>query len=143
MSLIKRIFRPERKKVEIPKEKREIKEKEEKWLEPEGELAVDVYHTDSEIVVEAPVAGVKAEELELTVEDDLIKIKGKREKPQVEDFKNYLIQECYWGAFSREIISPFEIDGSRAEASIKEGVLTIKIPKIERKKKRKIKIKEE
>jgi len=60
-----------------------------------------------------------------------------------EERKNYLIKECYWGSFSREIILPVEIDGSRAKASIKEGILKIRIPKLEREKKRKISIKEE
>ena len=69
-------------------------------------------------------------------------IKGAREKPIEESSTNYFYQECYWGPFSREIILPCEVDPSRVEATMKEGILTIRIPKIEREKKRKILVKE-
>lgn len=134
-------------KTEKPKKsealkKKEVKIKEEKWFEPEGELAVDVYQTDGEIVIEAPVAGVNIEDLEIVIERDSIKIKGNRERPQKIEEEKYLIKECYFGPFSREIILPVEVDGSRAKASMKEGILKIKVPKIERKK-RKIEIEKE
>jgi HSP20 family protein len=112
------------------------------WLESEGQLAVDVYQTDGEIVIQSAVAGVKPEELDISIENDLVTIKGNREKPTEKEEKNYFYQECYWGRFSREIILPAEVDGGRTSASMKEGVLTIRIPKIEREKKRKIVIKE-
>jgi len=123
-------------------EKKEIEVKKEKWFEPEGELAVDVYQTDGEIVIQSTIAGVKPENLDISIEDDQVLIKGNREKPAEEDEINYFYQECYWGLFSRQIILPEETDPSRAEAAMKEGVLTIRIPKIERKKKRKIVVKE-
>ena len=151
MSLFKKIkkgvrLRENKKEIgqsETEAQEKEIKIEEEKWFEAEGELALDVYQTDEEIVIEAPIAGVKPEDIEITIEQDTISIKGKREKSREEERKNYLIKECYWGSFSREIILPVEIDGSRAKASIKEGILKIRIPKLEREKKRKISIKEE
>jgi HSP20 family protein len=113
-----------------------------KWFEPEGELTVDVYQTDKEIVIQSAVAGIESENLDISTENDVITIKGIRERPLEKEKRNYFYQECYWGRFSRKIISPLEIDGSRAKALIEQGILTIRIPKIERKKKRKIVVKE-
>ncbi len=113
------------------------------WLSQEGELAVDVYQSEKEIVVRSAVAGVKAEELEISVDNDVLTIKGKRERPKQEDGANYFIQECYWGEFLRRIIIPDEIDPSRINASMKEGVLIIRIPRVIREAGKPIKIKEE
>jgi len=115
------------------------KNEEKKWLEAEGELTVDVYSTDKEIIIQSAVAGVKSKDLDVSVEDDMVIIKGKRENPC--QSKNALFQECYWGQFSRKIIIPDEIDPSRIDAAVKEGILTIKIPKIVREKS-KVEIKE-
>lgn len=103
--------------------------------EPEGELAVDVYQTEDELVIQSPIAGVRPENLDVSIEDDQLTIKGFRERPREKQEKNYLYQECYWGAFSRQIILPEEVDPSRAQATLKEGILTIRIPKLEKKRK--------
>ncbi len=114
--------------------------KEETWPQPEGQLAIDVYQTDSELVIQSAIAGVKPDNIDITIEDDMIIIKGKRKKLTDEE-GDYFYQECYWGSFSRQIISPVEIDPGRVDASFKEGILTIRIPKIVRNKKAKIVIK--
>ena len=126
-----------------PKEKEEKKkEKEQNWLEEsDGELAVDVYQTKNDIVVQTAVAGVKADDLDVSIENDLVTISGRRESHKVEEEKNYYYQECYWGAFSREIILPEEVDASRAEATFKDGILTLILPKTKRQKTKKIKVK--
>jgi HSP20 family protein len=111
-------------------------------FEAEGQLAIDLYQTDSEVVIQAPIAGVKKEDLDIMIENDVIVIKGRREEPEETEEKNYFYQECYWGPFSRQIIMPVEGDPSRAEATMKNGILTIRIPRIEREKKRKLEIKE-
>jgi len=140
-----------KKKIKVKKEKREIKEpsfaealnsKEKRWLEPEGQLTVDVYQTDREIVIQSAIAGVEPEDLDISIENDMVTIRGIREKPLEEEERNYFYQECYWGPFSKEIILPAEVDSSRTQASIKQGVLTIRIPKIGIKKKRKIAVEE-
>jgi HSP20 family protein len=115
--------------------------KEEKWFETEGQLAVDVFQTDDELVIESTIAGVKGSDLDIAIEGDRVNIRGKRERPTKDEKINYFYQECYWGPFSREIILPVEIDPSKAEAIFKEGVLIIRMPKIEREKKRKISVK--
>ncbi len=114
--------------------------KEETWPQPEGQLAIDVYQTDSELVIQSAIAGVKPDNIDITIEDDVITVKGKRKKLTDEE-GDYFYQECYWGPFSRQIISPVEIDPGRVDASFKEGILTIRIPKIVRNKKAKIVIK--
>lgn len=116
-------------------------ESKEKWFTPEGQLAIDVYQTERELIIQSAIAGIKPEDLDISIEGDKVTIKGKREKPTEKEERNYFYQECYWGPFSREIILPVEVDPSRAEASFEEGVLTIRIPKIEREKKRKIEVK--
>lgn len=132
----------EKLKKESKKAQVKSEEKPKDWLEPEGQLAIDVYQTESYIVIQAPIAGIRKEDLDISIENDVVTIKGNREKPSEAEEKNYFYQECYWGPFSREIILPDEGDPSRAEASMKEGILTLKIPRIERERKRKIAIKE-
>ena len=110
------------------------------WFEPEGELAVDVYQTDTEIIIQSTIAGVKAEDLDISIESDTVTISGERKNIVQDKGKNYFYQECFWGAFRREIILPEEIDGGRAEASMKDGVFTLRIPKIERQKIKKVKV---
>lgn len=118
---------------------KEDKEKQEgKWLETEGQLAVDVFQTEEDLVIQSTIAGVRGDDLDIAIEGDKVTIRGKREKPTKDEKINYFYQECYWGPFSREIILPVEIDPTRATALFKEGVLIIRMPKIEREKKRKI-----
>jgi len=112
------------------------------WFEAEGQLAVDVYQTDNEIVIQAPVAGVKPSDLDISIEKDMFIIKGHRNKPnEPSGERNYFYQECYWGNFVRKVIIPEETDPNRAEAIIKDGILTVRIPKIDLKKKKKILVK--
>ena len=110
------------------------------WFEPEGELAVDVYETGDDITIQATIAGVNPDDLNVSIENDVVTITGERTNTEEQEGKNYFYQECYWGAFSRQIVLPSEVDGGRAEASMKNGIFTLKIPKIERKKLRKIKV---
>lgn len=120
--------------------KKDIKSKDaslqEKLGGEKGELAVDVYQTDKNIVIESAIAGIKPEDLDISIEDDVLVIKGKREARYEEQDKDYYYQECYWGEFLRRIILPEEVDSSSIEAELKQGILTIKIPKIEKKRKK-------
>ena len=109
---------------------------------PEGELAVDVYQTAKDVVIEAAIAGVDSDELEVFIESDKVTVKGERGVCTQDKDKSYFYQECYWGAFQRRIILPEEVDASRAKAELKKGILCIRIPKTERKKRRKIDVKE-
>ena len=107
---------------------------------PEGQLAIDVYETAAEIVIKSTIAGAKGEDIDVGIEDNAVNIRGSRHKEEKIKGENYLYQECYWGAFSRSIILPTEVDSEKAHASLKDGILTIKIPKLKKERERKIKI---
>jgi HSP20 family protein len=99
-----------------------------------------MYQTDEELVIQSAIAGVKPEDLNLYLEDDVLFIEGERKRP-TEEKGDYFLQECYWGKFSRKIVLPVEINPEKISASFREGILTIRIQKISRERKRKILIK--
>jgi len=110
--------------------------------EGEGQLAIDVYQTKDTLVIEAPIAGViSAENLDVSITNESVTIRGKREREARVKEDDYFYQECYWGRFSRSIILPQEIDPEKAEATIKNGILTIKLPKLQRQKSKKLRVK--
>jgi len=113
-----------------------------KWEPKEGELVVDVYETDKELVVESAIAGINGEKLDISLEGDILIIKGKRENPSEDKEKIYFTKDCYWGPFSKEIILPRTIDPTKIEAKIKDGILTIRMQKIEKVKSKKISVEE-
>lgn len=109
--------------------------------EREGQLAIDVFQTPDALVVESPIAGVDSEDLDINITNESVTIRGRREhRTDIKD-ADYFYQECYWGRFSRSVILPQEIDPDKAEATIKNGVLTIILPKVKRQKTKKLKVK--
>ena len=94
----------------------------------EGQLAVDVYQTKENVVIKAPIAGVDPRNLEVAIAEDVVTIRGERVEESVVSKEDYYVAECYWGAFSRSIIMPVSVNADKAEASLKNGVLTIKLP---------------
>jgi HSP20 family protein len=130
-------------KERVKKKEVQLKEKEEKkekWPEPEGELAVDMYQTDEELVILSAIAGVKSEDLNLYLEGDMLFIEGERKKP-IQEGGDYFLQECYWGKFSRKIVLPVEINPEKISATFKDGILTIRLQKISKERRKKILIK--
>jgi len=114
------------------------------WMEEENdeaELAVDVYQTPTDIVLQTMVAGVKNEDLDITIGRDMVTIKGKREEEQSIDDDNYFTKELYWGKFSRTILLPQEVEPEQVEAVEKHGLLTVKIRKVDKEKKNVVKVK--
>lgn len=114
------------------------------WMEEENdeaELAVDVYQTPTDIVIQTMVAGVRNEDLDITIGRDMVTIKGKREEEQNIDEENYFTKELYWGKFSRTILLPQEVEPEQVEAIEKHGLLTVKIRKVDKEKKNSIKVK--
>jgi len=107
----------------------------------EGQLTVDVYQTPTEIIIQAMVAGVKSEDLEVSINREMVTIKGSRERTKSISDDNYFFQELYWGSFSRTIVLPEEIDVEAAEATENKGLLTLRLPKIDKKKVQKLKVK--
>ncbi len=110
--------------------------------EEEGQLTIDVYQTNSDIIIKSTIAGVRAEDLDVSVVNDMITIKGIRQKDEDISPENYYYEELYWGPFSRSVILPIDIDTNKIKASIKNGILTIKLSKKEKIQSKKIKVKE-
>jgi len=110
-------------------------------FEPEGELAIDVYQTDSDIVIQSAIAGVKSEEIDISVENDIVTIRGTRKNPEQNEDKQYFHEECFWGPFSRQIFLPEEIDTQNVQASLKDGILILRLPRIGGEKTKKVKLK--
>jgi len=107
----------------------------------DGQLTIDVYQTDGEIVIKSMVSGVKPEDLDISITRDMVIIKGKRETERFVKDEDYFHQELYWGSFSRTIMLPAEIEVEEAEAVEKHGLLIIKLPKIDKNKQTKLKVK--
>ena len=119
---------------------------EDRWADDsqmEGQLTVDVYQTPNDIVVESAIAGVRAEDIDVNVTSDSISIRGSRKREKAVRDEDYLYQECYWGRFARSIILPQEVDPENAEVTFKNGILTVHLPKINKKKTKKLKVRVE
>ena len=134
---------PER-KISI-KEERGGKSSQSQWAEEvaeeEGQLTVDLYQTPDDIIIKTITAGVKPEELDISITRDMVTIHGHREETREVSEEDYFNRELYWGSFSRSVLLPQEIDVEGAEASEKHGLLTIKLPKLDKHRETKLKVK--
>lgn len=108
--------------------------------EGEGELAVDVYQTPDAIVVKALIAGVQPQTIDISLTREMLTVSGIRQDEREVEEENYFQRELYWGSFSRTILLPEEVDVERAEASEKHGVLMVRLPKINKKRETKLKV---
>lgn len=108
--------------------------------ESEGELAVDVFQKPTEIVVKAMVAGVRPDDLDVALTREMVTIKGKREREKHGTTDEYSYRELYWGAFARSLVLPEEVDVDNAEANVQNGLLIIRLPKVDKKRTQKLKI---
>ena len=109
--------------------------------EAEGELAVDVYQTPTHIVIKAMIAGVKPEDLDVSITRDMVTIRGKRERHTEGTAGDFFFSELYWGSFSRTIVLPQEVEIEEAEATEKHGLLIIRLPKLDKGRQAKLKVK--
>lgn len=109
--------------------------------EYEGQLTLDVYQTRDNVMIKSTIAGVKPEDLDITIANDMVTIRGERKKDEEVRPEDYFYQECYWGPFSRSIILPVDIDVEGVAADIKDGILTVTLPKAAKAKTKKIKVK--
>jgi len=116
-------------------------EEEGSWVaDQEGQLTIDVFQTDTDIVIKSTIAGVKPEDLDIQINNDMVTIRGERRKEDEIRDEDYYYQECYWGSFSRSIILPVDVQANKAEAIMKNGILTLRLPKAETAKARKIQV---
>ena len=112
------------------------------WADPtEGELSVDVHQNDDEVIIKTMVAGVNPNDLEVNVTRDMVTIRGNRENEHEVRGDDYFHRELYWGAFSRTIMLPCEIEAEETVAKAENGLLTITLPKIDKHKQTKVKVK--
>ena len=129
--------------------KNKQEEKSEEWLDEkenskeEGQLTIDVYQTEDLIIIKSIIGGVRPENLDISITVDMITIKGTRINPDEIKPDDYYYQECFWGCFSRSIILPCDVKAEKVEATMKNGILTVKLPKIEKNSSMKIKVKSE
>ena len=103
------------------------------WDEEEavpGQLAVDVYETKEKLVVKGRVAGVNKNDLDVSISDNTLTVRGTLSSGVEDDVENYFLQECYWGEFSRSIVLPVPVKEDEIEAVLKDGVLTISFAKV-------------
>ncbi len=108
--------------------------------EDEGQLTIDVYQTPNDVVVLTTIAGVRSADLEITLNNDLLTIRGARQNPAEAKVEDYFYQENYWGNFSRSVILPVDVDGDRVRAELKDGILKVLLPKTTKAKTKRIKV---
>ncbi len=106
----------------------------------EAELTVDVYETPTDIVIRTMVAGVRPEDLDISITRDMVVIRGERQTERTVTDEDYFHRELFWGAFARSIVLPKEIEVEEAEATERHGLLTIRLPKIDKNKQTKLKV---
>lgn len=106
----------------------------------EGQLTIDVYQTENDIVIKSTIAGVKPEDLDVSINNDMVTVKGERKNEEVVESGNYYYQECYWGSFSRSVLLPVDVIPEKADAALKNGILTIRLPKADTTKTKKIQV---
>lgn len=111
-----------------------------KTSDTEGQLTVDVFQTDDDIVIKSTIAGVGVDDIDISVSNEMVTIKGRRQPNEKIRSADYYHQELYWGPFSRKIILPEEVDPDGAKASMNNGLLTIRLPKLSKLRTRKVKI---
>lgn len=113
------------------------------WIEEEedAELSVDLFDNGKEIIVQTMVAGVRPEDLSIDIRRDSITIEGSRKETHSIKEDDYIFRELYWGSFSRTLNLPEEVDPDLAEATEKHGLLVVRLPKIDKGKQKKVKVK--
>jgi HSP20 family protein len=104
---------------------------EEDQSKKEGQLAVDIIQSDTEMIIVCPIAGVEKADIKVAIQDDVLTIRGERIKPNVLENKKALVRELFWGTFSRSIVLPDHIDRKNIAAKVHEHMLIVTIPKTE------------
>ncbi len=107
----------------------------------EGQLSLDIYQTEKDLIIKSTIAGARPDEIQISLKNDLLTIRGKRDLPEDIAEADFLFRECYWGPFSRSIILPIDVQADKIKASMDNGVLTIVLPKAPQAKQIVIKVK--
>ena len=107
----------------------------------DGQLPVDVHQTAEDIIIRAFVAGVRPDELNISISRDMVEIEGNRTEREEVSGPDYFTRELFWGSFSRTILLPQEVDVEASSASAKDGLLTLILPKLDKAKQTKLRVK--
>lgn len=107
----------------------------------DAQLSIDMYQSPAEIIIQAMVAGVRPEDLDVSITQEMVTIKGRRSYQHQVTEDNFYYRELYWGTFARSILLPQEVDSEEAQATIKHGVLNIRLPKLDKARIQKLKVK--
>lgn len=119
-----------------------ISKQDEDWMtDYEGALNIDMYQTKDNVIIKSTIAGVRPDDIDITVANDMVTIQGTRSREEKISDDDYFYQECYWGGFSRSVIVPVDIDSEHIEADLKDGILTVIVPKAAKAKTKKVKVK--
>jgi len=126
---------------EIVQETENPSSSQEDWLsEYEGQLTIDMYQTKDNVIIKSTIAGVKPEDIDVTIANDMVTIRGERKRDFEASSEDYFYQECYWGSFSRSVVLPVDVDIENVAADLKDGILTVILPKAAKARAKKIKV---
>jgi HSP20 family protein len=113
----------------------------EDWLsEYEGQLTIDMYQTKDNVIIKSTIAGVRPEDIDVTIANDMVTIRGERKRDFDASSEDYFYQECYWGSFSRSVVLPVDVDIENVTADLKDGILTVMLPKAAKAKAKKVRV---
>lgn len=113
----------------------------EDWLsEYEGQLTIDMYQTKDNVIIKSTIAGVRPEDIDVTIANDMVTIRGERKRDFEASSEDYFYQECYWGSFSRSVVLPVDVDIEQVNADLKDGILTVILPKAAKAKAKKVRV---
>lgn len=116
-------------------------QQQEEWMNDfEGQLTIDMYQTKDNVVIKSTIAGVKGDDIDITIANDMVTIRGERTRDFDASAEDYFYQECYWGSFSRSVVLPVDVDIENVAADLKDGILTVVLPKAAKAKAKKIRV---
>jgi HSP20 family molecular chaperone IbpA len=124
-----------------PSSSQSVRETHEEPPQDEGQLPVDVYQTPGEIVIRTFIAGVRPDEMNVSISRDMVVVEGSREERSSISEEDYFHRELFWGSFSKTILLPQEVDVDNSSATAKDGLLTIILPKLDKARQTKLRVK--
>jgi HSP20 family protein len=113
----------------------------EEWMNDfEGQLTIDMFQTKDNVIIKSTIAGVKPDDIDITIANDMVTIRGERSRDFEASAEDYFYQECYWGSFSRSVVLPVDVDIENVSADMKDGILTVVLPKAAKARAKKIRV---
>lgn len=126
---------------EIEETSDEVEGKQDEWMNDfEGQLTIDMYQTKDNVIIKSTIAGVKPDDIDITIANDMVTIRGERSRDFEASAEDYFYQECYWGSFSRSVVLPVDVDIENVSADLKDGILTVVLPKAAKAKAKKVRV---